>query len=524
MSFLRPDTPWRVCAANFQQPINQNDEREAQRLMDNVRRYNGNVVYRNSTDEQDLTHRVVRWVPIQNDNDYDEVFYNGLRASPQEGTSDQNYYNLEFYINHAGPPGEPRNTRHAYVSASVSLSFCPRPRGLGPGEERRYYRYEIFAPGGIDAALTLGQLYGHGSQREITFVGGIAPQYIRGVEELRVWIDGATGRPRSRRVNNVMIINALTFNPRPDPNLPLLHLYMPIVESCENRERHLLTLRLYRRRREKRQVSGHVDVSDWYASEVANIPSYITSAFRASATNEAYLFMNNEYVLVNYAPGTTSDWVINGPLFICEGFPSLIGTEFGEYGIECAFDTHYGTEAFIFNGNLVALIDYAPGTTDDKILKGPMTITSMFPFFEGTVFESGVDAAFKATATGEAYLFKGNRYALINYGHSNNRGSLIAIRKITEGFYSLRGTIFETGIEAAFASHVKNEAYLFKGDQYARINFAPGTTNDFIIDNTVKPIRPNWHSLSDKLPRLNHGVDLQIDYASDGHVHYHDEL
>ncbi|XVF24112.1 hypothetical protein REPUB_Repub13aG0099200 [Reevesia pubescens] len=116
-----------------------------------------------------------------------------------------------------------------------------------------------------------------------------------------------------------MIINALTFNPRPDPNLPLLHLYMPIVESCENRERHLLTLRLYRRRRENRQVFGQVDVSDWYASELANIPRNIAAAFRASATNEAYLFMNNEYVLVNNTLGTTSDWVINGPLFICEG-------------------------------------------------------------------------------------------------------------------------------------------------------------------------------------------------------------
>ncbi|GLT51092.1 hypothetical protein SLA2020_245290 [Shorea laevis] len=126
----------------------------------------------------------------------------------------------------------------------------------------------------------------------------------------------------------------------------------------------------------------------------------------------------------------------------------------------------------------------------------------MFPFFKGTVFENGIDAAFRSTVRNEAYLFKGNQYALINY----NSKTQIAIRYLNQGFYSLIGTIFESGIEAAFASHRTNEAYIFKGDQYALINFAPGSTNDYIIGG-VKKILDHWPSLRPILPRNNRGLD-----------------
>ncbi|KAF5952131.1 hypothetical protein HYC85_010075 [Camellia sinensis] len=232
-------------------------------------------------------------------------------------------------------------------------------------------------------------------------------------------------------------------------------------------------------------------------SIVADSKSYIDAAFRSSRTNEAYLFMKNEYVLVDYAPRTRNDKVLNGPLFICHGYPSLGGTAFAEDGIDCAFGSHDRNVAFIFSGNLCAQIDYAPGTTNDKIIKGPMTISAMFPFFKWTRFENGVDAAFESTKQYEAYLFKDNQYALINYG---SKSHLIAIRNIAQGFPSLKNTMFESGIDAAFASHRTNEAYLFKKDYYALINFAPGTTSDYIIGG-VKKIRENWPALSSILPR-----------------------
>lgn len=249
------------------------------------------------------------------------------------------------------------------------------------------------------------------------------------------------------------------------------------------------------------QDNEEVELHSYGAEE--NIPIYINAAFRASANNEAYLFMNDEYLLINYARGSTNDHIINGPLYICDGFPSLSRTPFGEHGIDCAFDTDK-TQAYIFSANLCALIDYAPGTTNDKILSGPMTITAMFPFFKDTVFERGLDAAFRAHSSNEAYLFRGGHYALINY--SSKR--LIHIETIRHGFPSLIGTVFENGLEAAFASHGTKEAYLFKGEYYANIYYAPGSTDDYLIGGRVKLIVSNWPSLKKILPRNNGRLDL----------------
>jgi len=40
----------------------------------------------------------------------------------------------------------------------------------------------------------------------------------------------------------------------------------------------------------------------------------------------------------------------------------------------------------------------------------------MFPFFKGTVFENGIDAAFRSTKGKKIYLFKGDKYARIDFG------------------------------------------------------------------------------------------------------------
>ncbi|PKI72570.1 hypothetical protein CRG98_006947 [Punica granatum] len=175
----------------------------------------------------------------------------------------------------------------------------------------------------------------------------------------------------------------------------------------------------------------------------------VDAAFRSSRKNEAFVFKGNKYVLINYAPGTTDDEVVHGPLLIRDGFPSLAGTPFGQYGIDC------------------------------------------------TVFEKGIDAAFESSRKYEAYIFRGNRYARINYCSNPH---LVSISLIAQCFPSLRNTIFESGIHAAFASHRYNEAYIFKYGDYTRINFAPGTTSDYIIGG-VKEIYQNWPSLSVIVPR-----------------------
>lgn len=54
-------------------------------------------------------------------------------------------------------------------------------------------------------------------------------------------------------------------------------------------------------------------------------PRYIVAAFRSSTKeNEAYLFMKNECVVVNYAPGSKDDRIVHGPLLIGDGFPLIL--------------------------------------------------------------------------------------------------------------------------------------------------------------------------------------------------------
>jgi len=268
-------------------------------------------------------------------------------------------------------------------------------------------------------------------------------------------------------------------------------------------------------------------------------PRYIDAAFRSTKENEAYLFMKNEYVLMNYAPGSKDDRIVNGPLLIRDGYPSLKYSEFGNRGIDCAFDCeapsniiekieerYYkrycgqgfsivmdpypredvdraiekaNSEAFIFSGNLCARINYAPHSMNDRILSGPIKINYMFPFFRGTVFENGIDAAFSSSKSKEAYLFKGYFYARINY---ESKHLIQNIQYIRKGFPSLVGTVFESGIDAAFSSHREDEAYIFKGEYYALIDYAPGTTDDYIIGG-VKRILDHWPSLRGILPRYD---------------------
>lgn len=52
---------------------------------------------------------------------------------------------------------------------------------------------------------------------------------------------------------------------------------------------------------------------------------------------------------------------------------------------------------------------------------------------------------------------------------SFNRVSVCKIRSVFAAFV---GTVFEWDIDAAFNSDVQNEAYIFKGPYYARVNMS----------------------------------------------------
>ncbi|KAM7489066.1 hypothetical protein LguiB_026550 [Lonicera macranthoides] len=230
-------------------------------------------------------------------------------------------------------------------------------------------------------------------------------------------------------------------------------------------------------------------------ADMVRVAHYVDCAFNFNNKIEAFIFTADQCLRINYAPGTTDDYIIKGPMSIGDYFPSLKNTIFAT-GIDAAFTSSVENEAYIFKGDRYILLNFVSG----NIIGGPKKITDGFYSLKDTIFEDGIDAAFASSRHNEAYIFRGDQYALINFAPGTTDDYLVHNpKKIIEGFPSLKGTVFQDGLDAAFSAKATNEAYIFKGDTYARINYAPGTTNDYII-NIETPISDGFHSLKGIIP------------------------
>ncbi|XP_062011830.1 uncharacterized protein LOC133728430 [Rosa rugosa] len=178
---IPPNSLWRGCAANFPQPVDEDDVRAAQFLVETVYYFNchiadpllADIEYRSSSGEGDILHHVFRWdlTPCH------EVFQHGFQARRQDNTPDEVYYNLAHYIRQGGRPLDSRRpTTHAFISTTLDSAWHPTVTET----VSEVCRYEIYVPGGIWVAQTLGD---HNAKDpdvdEVCFVAGIAPQYIR---------------------------------------------------------------------------------------------------------------------------------------------------------------------------------------------------------------------------------------------------------------------------------------------------------------------------------------------------------
>ncbi|XP_054813437.1 uncharacterized protein LOC129314086 [Prosopis cineraria] len=343
------DSAWRGTAALYPQPLNQSEELGVQHLLEHTYYMNcgplGNprlddIVYRSSEDDQGIRRRVFRWDLTP----YQQVIAHGFQARREENIPETTDFNLHHYVHNAGRPLEStRAATHAFVSTTLNRAWHPSP-SLQPAQSMRVYHYEINAPGGIWVSQTLGHLYEYPAQDEVSFIGGIAPQYIRSAQLYLInvkldqfksianfrWICYQSAKSvtkwvhllpchsqspfrytRCVRVDDTLILNA-NFNPQSDPPR-LLSLRGPVVEYVDKTTGHDV--------RERRPVYSD-EAYDWYTNGVDDIQSYINAGLRARNANEAYLFMKNEYVLVDY-PGSTGDRIIKGVKKIIDCWPSL---------------------------------------------------------------------------------------------------------------------------------------------------------------------------------------------------------
>lgn len=471
---LSPDSCFRGVAAAIPQPASELEALDQlSPIITGLTLYNDegpSILYRNPDNDQDIIEAVYRL----DGRHYQDIFQTGFRPRPPNDPQDlARYYNLERFVNDGGSPGDETPAEPSvFISTTRSSSWRPTVTA-----DCILYRYEIFAPGGIDAVLTLRHRNDHPNQQEISFAGGICPQYIRSARQYIVLVTPGSRYPTSYTPADGDLHLNPNFNPSPDR--PHIRIRNPRCPPGGN----------VIRKKRSTEVSS--------VEDICKVGHYIESAFNFSDKEEVYLFVADRCLLINYAPGTTDDYIIKGPQTIGDLLPYLKDTIFAS-GIDAAFTASTKNEAYIFRSNIYALINFA--ADGGNIIQGPKLITDSFYSLKNTIFAKGIDAAFTSSTKNEAYIFRGNQYALINFAPGTTDDYIIqGPKKITESFYSLKDTIFENGLDAAFSSSSKNEAYIFKGDTYALINFAPGTTDDYIIQGPKK-ITESFYCLKSILP------------------------
>ncbi|KAE9449903.1 hypothetical protein C3L33_18208, partial [Rhododendron williamsianum] len=98
--------------------------------------------------------------------------------------------------------------------------------------------------------------------------------------------------------------------------------------------------------------------------------------------------------------------------------------------INAAFRSSKEGQAYLFTGNKYVVFDYSQGPSLSKVVKGPLPICNGFPFLKFTFFvEYELDAAF-GSGENEAIFFLGDECAKINYSSNPSH----EIKQITEMF------------------------------------------------------------------------------------------
>ncbi|CAM0948751.1 unnamed protein product [Alopecurus aequalis] len=322
LTYIPPGSNCRGVAACFPQPVNQD---HAVFLRDLIRdanvRSSGEededekvqaLEYRGSDGDIDILRHVFRWDKAP----YQVVFKNGLFIPRrQPNLADKQFFNLKNYVKSRSRLLDTRvEAESGFIITTINSAWFPDY--VDPGSSDTLYRYEIYAPGGILVAKTLGKNYRYtDAQDEVAFVYGIAPQYIRSAQVF-ILSSNSRGIPGRQRVDTNIYINT-NFNPQSCPRR-LLQIQNPVgVYVNLHMQRINLDPQPYPRtnsqlssgQRTNSQLLGagssHVSHNNppedpylkYYKVGVTYVDSYIDAAFRCNGWNQAYIFMKTEFPL-----------------------------------------------------------------------------------------------------------------------------------------------------------------------------------------------------------------------------------
>lgn len=205
------------------------------------------LVARDATDNLDVRTHVYRW----DRRSPSEILRTGFAPRAiQPGQDLDSYSNLNRYVHEMGAPGQSdRSFSSIFVGATQSSRWYPASTSAA-GVSERWYRYEIFAPGGFDVARSLGSLYGgYAGQEEVVFAGGISARHIRNVQAYEITREGrySQARPLEESFDGTTRVHRIMRNAGFDPNSASVDAAHPAVDVqtlrnvvCPTAPRHLV--------------------------------------------------------------------------------------------------------------------------------------------------------------------------------------------------------------------------------------------------------------------------------------------
>ncbi|WP_304517935.1 hemopexin repeat-containing protein [Cecembia rubra] len=162
-----------------------------------------------------------------------------------------------------------------------------------------------------------------------------------------------------------------------------------------------------------------------------------------------------------------------------------LDADFGS-GINAALWNGKSDRIYFFKGNQYVRVDPKNNWNIDPTY--PKPIKGNWPGWPAS-FESGIDAALWSKPNNKVYIFKGNQFLRIDPNNSWKVDS--GYPKSIAGSWTGFPSDFANGVDAALWSDTTNRIYFFKGDKFIRVNPSDGWKVESGYPKTVASSWPN---------------------------------
>ncbi|KAG9080827.1 hypothetical protein FRC06_006118 [Ceratobasidium sp. 370] len=214
------------------------------------------------------------------------------------------------------------------------------------------------------------------------------------------------------------------------------------------------------------------------------------AALNITNTNQTYFFKGNKYVKIHWTPGTSDEGISFGPTEFVKQWESLKQTGFTQIDGIMPIPGH-DHRAYFFSGSKYARIEYVPGAGGDKIIGSVTAISDGWPSLAKAGFDH-VDGALIVPGTpNEAYIFSGEQYCRIRFTEGSTNDELLdGPKPITVGWSVMKFKEIDTIIPRPGS---ENGAYVFSGDQYVQLKVVVGGHDELVSGQ--RDVAPYWPSL-----------------------------